>query len=446
MSDVEFKNVLMTSEDVKIEAGFNPAIEPSRLSENESGSTPIVNANAFPMAGMPDVLKYLIEDLSSVYGSPNEFFAISFLVACGGAVRKRAVLYDGKYYNYAQLWAMIVAPSGVGKSIPIKVAFSMLCALDKALFNDYKAELADWKAKCIACKAAQEVEPTKPFRRQFLIDDATPEALYEALANNSGLTLYSDELSAWFDNFGRYTKNGEVSRYLSIFDNTTFDISRKGGEPLLVSDPYLNIIGGIQPKVLADTLNLNQMRNNGFAQRFLFVYPDSVCKSHYINASPNSELVKGYENLIEYLHCSDFGELTLSVGAKSKFIAFANKLTDSANATANDYLKAMYSKFEIHCLRIALTLELIKSFPNGLIDNSVSDATMSYAIDLCRYFIDSSLKVERLGSDAERKSIDNISVAKFLVEEKGYSQKRAADIVGVTQQYVNKKLKLRVRL
>jgi hypothetical protein len=97
-------------------------------------------------------------------------------------------------------------------------------------------------------------------------------------------------------------------------------------------------------------------------------------------------------------------------------------------------------------LRIALTLELIKSFPNGLIDNSVSDATMSYAIDLCRYFIDSSLKVERLGSDAERKSIDNISVAKFLVEEKGYSQKRAADIVGVTQQYVNKKLKLRVRL
>lgn len=445
MCDVKFKNDDLMIDEVIIETGSMPSIEPSRLSEIEieSATTPAANANAFPMAGMPDILKFFIDDLSSVYGSPKEFFAVSFMVACGGAVRKRAVLYDGKYNNYAQLWAMIVAPSGVGKSIPNKLAFFMLSALDKALFSDYIAELADWKAKCIACKAAQEVEPQKPFRRQFLIDDATPEALYEALANNSGLTLYSDELSSWFDNFGRYSKNGEVSRYLSIFDNTNFDISRKGSEPLLVTEPYFNIIGGIQPKVLADTLNLNQMRNNGFAQRFLFVYPDSVCKSHYNNASPNSVFVKGYEKLIEYLHCSDFGKLTLSIGAKSKFIAFADELTDLGNATENDYLKAMYSKFEIHCLRISLTLELIKSFPGGLIEKSVSIETMSYAIDLCRYFIECGLKVERLSSNAEQKSIDNISVAKFLVEKKGYSQNKVAEILGVSQQHINKKLKFK---
>ena len=446
MSVVEFKNVLMTSEDVKIEAGINPAIEPSRLSEYESGSTPIVNANAFPMAGMPDVLKYLIEDLSSVYGSPNEFFAISFLVACGGAVRKRAVLYDGKYYNYAQLMAMLVAPSGVGKSMPIKLAFSKLIALDKALFEAYKADIVDWKAKCVASKAAQEVEPEKPHRRQFLIDDSTPEALYQALAVNDGLTLYSDELSAWFDNFGRYSKNGEVSRYLSIFDNTTFDITRKGDEPLLVSEPYLSIIGGIQPKVLSDTLKHNHMRNNGFAQRFLFVYPESVHKSHYINAVSNPAYTAGYDSLIEYLHSTHFGSLTLSVEAKELFIAFSNELTDTANATRADYLKAMYSKFEIHCLRIALILELIKSFPIGLTVNSVSADTMSYAIDLCRYFINSALKVACIDKSLDERPLNNISVAKFLVDHKGYSQNQVAGILKVTQQNLSKGFKLRAKL
>lgn len=448
MSVVEFKNVLMTSEDVKIEAGFNPAIEPSRLSENESGSTPIVNANAFPMAGMPDVLKCLISDLSSVYGSPNDFFAMSFLVACGGSARKRAVLDNGKYKNYPQLWAMIVAPSGVGKSMPIKLAFSKLISLDKALFEAYKADIVDWKAKCIACKVAQEVEPEKPYRKQFLIDDSTPEALYHALKINDGLTLYSDELSAWFDNFGRYSKNGEVSRYLSIFDNTTFDITRKGDEPLLVSEPYLSIIGGIQPKVLSDTLKLNHMRNNGFAQRFLFVYPDSVRKSHYINTAPNPALIADYDSLIEYLHSTDFGLLTLSVEAKELFIAFSNELTDTANATKVDYLKAMYSKFEIHCLRIALILELIKSFPNGLTINLVSADSVSYAIDLCRYFINSALKVANIDKSLEERSrpLDNISVAKYLVDQKGYSQNQAANILKVSQQNLSKGLRLRARL
>jgi len=446
MSNVEFKNVEMTFDEVVVEAGFYPAIEPSRLSKTDSATSPIVNANAFPMAGMPDVLKNLIDDLSSVYGSPKEFFAISFLVACGGAVRKRAVLYDGKYYNYAQLWAMIVAPSGVGKSIPIKVAFSMLIALDKALFKDYKLELADWRIKCAACKNNKEDEPEKPIRKQNIIDDCTPEALYCALEINSGLTLQSDELSTWFDNIGRYAKSGEVGRYLSIFDNTTFDITRKMDEPVLVSEPYLNIIGGIQPNVLADKLNQNHMRNNGFAQRFLFVYPDFTRKPHYINASHNIEFVKDYDNLIVYLHSTNFGTLTLSTDATSLFIIFSNELTDRANNTDKDYLKAMYSKFDIHCLRIALTLELIKSYTNGLITSTISVETMSYAIDLCRYFIESGLKVERLSSTSEQKTIDNISVAKFLIEKKGFSEKKAAETVGVTQQYINKKLKIKAKL
>ncbi|NDP20796.1 MAG: DUF3987 domain-containing protein [Paludibacter sp.] len=396
----------------------------------------------FTLNGMPGVISDYVSDLSRVYGSPKEFFAMSFLVACCAAVRKRAVLDDGKYQNFPQLWVMNVAPSGIGKTEPDKKAFKTLIESDKASYETYKQERNEWRTESTACKKQNLQEPEKPTVKQILIDDCTPEALYLALENNSGLTLHSDELNTWFSNIGRYSKSGEVGRYLSIFDNTSFPINRKADEPIFVHEPYLNIAGGIQPEVLEETLQLNQMRKNGFAQRFLFVYPDRVLKPHYLDASPNQSYMSQYNDLIKYLSNNSFGTLYLSLEARKRFIAFSNELTDRANVSNSDYLKSMYSKFEIHCLRLALILELIKSYPYGHLNRkSVSYETLAYSIELCRYFIKCGLKVERLGSATSNNTIDKSSVAKFLVNQSGLSQSEAARLVGFSQQYLNKIMK-----
>ncbi len=396
----------------------------------------------FPSEGMPKVISDCMTDMSNVYSSPIEFFALSFLVACCGAVRKRAVLDDGKYLNFPQLWAMNVAPSGIGKTEPDKKAFKTLIDYDVESYQLYKILVKDWKADCIASKKTKSPEPPKPTLKQLLIDDCTPEALYCALEDNTGLTMHSDELNTWFNNIGRYAKNGEVGRYLSIFDNTSFPINRKNDEPRLVKDPLLNIFGGIQPEVLVETLQLNQMRKNGFAQRFLYAFPDRVIKPYYCDLSPNFHYVSEYESLIKYLYNTNFGTLFLSKESKAIFITFANEMTDLCNDTDSDYLKSMCSKFNIHCLRLSLILELINTYPNGLKINSISYDTMTYAISLCRYFISCGLKIDQLSSTGNAiSSLNKVIVAKYLVDKIGYSEKKAAEILNISQQYINREIK-----
>jgi hypothetical protein len=397
----------------------------------------------FPMGGMPTVLSDLINDSAAVYGSPKEFFATALLIACGAAVQKRAMLNDGKYKNYPQLWAMIVAPSGIGKSEPLKIAFKRLREFNTAHYQTYKQEMRDWKIESAACKKEKNAEPEKPILKQILIDDATPEALYPALENNAGLTLYRDELAGWFCDFGRYAKSGEVERYISIHSNVSFTVLRKNSDPLNVEDPYYSIIGGIQPEILEETMQDNKMRKNGFAQRFIFCFPDAVSKPKYNDAIPIELFKTNYDDLIDYLHNTDFGTFILSDEAKKMFIKFSDDNGDKVDESEFDYLKSMYSKFDIHISRIALTLELIKTFPYATKNRIISAETMAYSIELSNYFIDCGLKVERLGSSIKEHSntLTNASVAKYLVENCGISQNKTAEILGVSQPYVNKIIK-----
>jgi hypothetical protein len=394
--------------------------------------------NHFPMNGMPQILSDLINDSVAVYGSPLEYFASTLLVACGAVVRKNAVLDDGKYKNYPQLWIMYIGSSGIGKDAPLKIAFKPIHEYDETAYQRYQKEMAEWKITDAACKKAKDASPEKPMLKMILIDDATPESFYPCLQNNGGLTLHRDELSGWFSDFGRYAKSGEVARYLSLFTNGTFSINRVGRDHIKISDPFYSIIGGIQPEVLASALKENQMRENGFAQRFLFAYPDSAKQPMYNEAIPNPVFALRYKRLIEYLHDTDFGQLTLSDEAKLTYIDFVNEMVYERNKIQIEYRQALYSRFRMHVLRIALTLELVKSYPIGLNETkTVSLETMKYAIEICRYFIVCGLKVEQLGGSANEKPQDMKEIGKILLS-KGVTQTEAARITGLSQSTISR--------
>ena len=394
--------------------------------------------NLFPMNGMPQILADLINDSVAVYGSPLEYFASTLLVACGSVVRKRAVLDDGKYKNYPQLWIMYIGSSGIGKDAPLKIAFKPIIEYDLAAYSKYEQELAEWKITDAACKKAKEASPSKPFPKMILIDDATPESFYPCLQQNGGLTLHRDELSGWFADFGRYAKSGEIARYLSLFTNGTFSINRVGKDHIIISDPYYSIIGGIQPLVLASTLSENQMRENGLAQRFLYAFPDNAKQPMYNDAIPNLIYALRYKKLIEYLHDNDFGTLTLSAESKTCYVDFVNEMVYERNKTDIEYRQALYSRFRMHVLRIALILELITSYPIGLNEaKTVSLETMRYAIDICRYFIACGLKVEKLGSSNNEKPQDMKELAKLLLA-KGVVQLEVARLTGLSQSTVSR--------
>ncbi len=404
--------------------------------EHKSGKN---EANPFPMYGMPKVLADLINDSVKVYASPLEYFACTLLVACGSVVRKKAIVDDGKYKNYPQLWMMYIGSSGIGKDIPMKIAFKPIYDLDKISHEKYISDMILWKSASTIAKKEKTDIPPMPMLKMILIDDATPESLYPCLQQNGGLTLLRDELSGWFADFGRYSKSGEISRYLSMFTNGTFTVTRVSKEHIRITDPFYSIIGGIQPEILPATLNENQLKENGFAQRILFAFPDEAKQPYYSEEIPNPAYVERYKKLIEHLHSVSFGTLTLSSEAKLKYIDFVNEMVRERNRTDIPYRHALYSRFRIHVLRIALTIEVIKTYPNGLnVDRTITVDTMQYAIDICRYFIVCGLKVEKLANQqSDNTKTDMKSLAKQLLA-KGYTQTEVAKITDMSQPTISR--------
>jgi hypothetical protein len=403
----------------------------------------------FPIWGLPLLLQKLIKQGAAVYGVPQEFFATNILCAVAAAVRKR-VIHKDKYTNYPQIWGMIVAPSGIGKSEPLSIAFAPLFKKDSDSDAQYKQEVSKWEAECATVRSNnkksrgnQQPEPPKPRCYQVLIQDTTPEALFKEIAINNGLTLCRDELSGWFSDFGRYNKSGELGHYLSIFNNKQLKINRKSEDMLLVNDPYLSIIGSIQPDILAECMGNRQMTQSGFVQRFLFVFPDEVIK-----ADPNEdimppELLADYDNFFKSLSKIDTQlELTMSVEAKSILMAFRREMARMDRTTDTDYLKSMYGKMEIHIIRLVLIVHVAQMISDtGEAD--ISGEVMRYCVELCRYFIATGEKVYHLISEPQRKqAISNEELIKLLDERYDIkSQTKLAEALGVSQQAISKFLK-----
>lgn len=395
----------------------------------------------FPTHGLPKSLLDFATDVSEVYNVPIEFPIMSAFCAISAALRKKFVLFDGRYYNYAQLWVMIVSPSGVGKTQPMELAFKKLQELDKRSFEAYQLEFAEWKNECASNKKNGQAEQPKPSLKQTLVDDFTPESLYQTMFdNNEAISIYRDELEGWFSDFGRYTKSGEISRYLSIFGNSQFTITRKSEEPKLISKPFLTLCGSIQPQVLDKVLSTNLLKENGFASRFLYVYCDKLKKAKYSDKVANDALINDYNMLIE--HCYNLPAviepITLITEAKAIFVSFSDAMTDKINNTENGFLRASYSKLEIHVQRIALLVYIIRSVYN---DNEcqamqVTAEAMEYAVNLGYYFAHS---IEEIETNEPQQTISKADAIKSLFQHgviKSFQQ--FADAIGVSRQYVSK--------
>ncbi|MFZ4457321.1 MAG: DUF3987 domain-containing protein [Bacteroidales bacterium] len=402
-----------------------------------------LNANdtAFPINGLPQVILEFAVEISEVYGVPIEFPVMAALCAVSASVRKKITIDSGKYRNFGQLWVMLVAPPGVGKTEPVSAAFRPLQKLDNTSYDEYQLELSRWKVECTEAKQIKTQEPEKPFFKQCLIDDFTPESLYQTMFRNNGsISLYRDELSGWFADFGRYNKNGEISRYLSIFNNAQFCINRKSEEPLQIPEPFLTICGTIQPEVLNIALGSNTLKENGFASRFLYVYPKEVKKQKYSERTPDRSIMERYEKLIT--HCYYLPKLenpfTLSQEARILFIKYANQTTDLVNNCSNNFVRATYAKMEIQVLRLALIVQIIR----GIYDNVewqqglITKEAIQYAIKLCEYFNSKIILVDNTNIPSKMNSAEAI---KTIQKEYGIKNKQAfADSIGITRQYVSK--------
>ncbi len=432
---------------LSIDPGEMPSVEDvikSNIVESPDG------VPSFPIDGFPMATRMFIQEISRVYGVPVDFPAVAILAAVAAALRKQ-IYTDQRYKNYPQLWIMIVASSGIGKSEPLKLAFAPLEESDRLAAKQYESEYDAFEARMFAAGSRKEQAPLqreRPVYKQCLITDTTPEALYRAIAINDGITLYRDELAGWFKDFGRYNKSGEVQNYLSIFNNRQIQLARKGEGNRLIVDPYLSIVGTIQPDVLRSTLKKDQMLDNGMAQRFLFAFPDNVKRAYTSTHTLNPELTEYYARMIhaaESFSKMEPTEIRFDTEALKLIEAFDNEITDRTNATTDDYLQGLYSKMNIHLQRLLLVLWFIHEGERySPLDGepTIEGRIVRQSVEICHYFIATGEKVyDMVRQYSPLKNIGNEMLIREVASRyRIKNQTELAKVLGISQQAVSKML------
>lgn len=335
-----------------------------------------------------------------------------------------------------------VAPSGSNKSTPVRFILQPLKDRDASEYKVYREELKVFKD-------SKDEHKERPIFKQLLLSDSTPEARNQVLStSHNGILLYRDEIKGFLDDIGRYNKSGEVSQLLSVFDSDNIVINRKSDDTLLVEEPFMGVLGTIQPDVLAGTFGNDLLMNNGFNQRWLFVYPDENPSAMYSEKPISKEVREAWHSYINALLDADFkagGCDTVCIidEAKQLYIKYYNELQVKKQSTDDSYMSAVYSKLQIIVERWALLTHLLGNNP-GM--SRILPEEMEYSIRCMDYFERCAEKVYMKLSESKKQPEAKTMGKEEMIANVYHltnpvSQSAVADAIGVSKQYISKCLK-----
>ena len=396
----------------------NELIGDEQSQELQTQATPLL-----PIDGFPCNLKDLIKECTRVYGTPQDFWAISFLQATAIALGSTYEIKD-KYTNGAVLWVALIAPTGVGKSEPMDIALRPIYKIDSAEHESYIHEKKKFDS-IIALTPKERKDqgidiPKRPIQKQYIAIDSTPESLIAVHQENKrGIAIVRDEILGWILDFGRYSRSGEVQNMLSAWSEKFFKVMRKGNQSATIEKPFIPVFGGVQPEKLYE-LAKDGRAMDGFMQRFVFAYPDQCIKPDYNEEYLTDDYVSSYNSYITSLLglSGDRLPIPLSKEAKQLYKEFYNHNTSLVNAESNGYARGVYQKLEIIVLRIALILHVSHHVSDKQYQKPIQPETMQSAIDITEYFRITARKVnQHIGQDiSSAGKPDNRSVAQYLMK------------------------------
>lgn len=263
----------------------------------------VLNYDNFPIYRLPRRLQQAVLALHYKVKAPIPICVISILgaasIACSAG--HRVTRFNGLPSNLA-LFLLAIAASGERKSTCDTLASRALAEVEKILHDSFDKEtvafdaaFATWKALrsgvTTSLKRAaasgndtqaledrlKEIianEPAKPVLKEILINDITPDAIVEHLAQNAFSGLFCNDAGAIFS-----TRTMNNLGILNIaWDSGTIRVNRKGKPRLIVDAATLTMSLMVQLEVLQSFLKTKGelARANGFLARVLMCYPIST--------------------------------------------------------------------------------------------------------------------------------------------------------------------------
>jgi hypothetical protein len=364
--------------------------------------------NPFPVEVFPLLVQKIIKATNESLNYPVDFIGAGIMYAVSVATGNTHKVQIMKGYEQnSVLYLSIVGKAGTNKTHPILWALKPINQKDKIKHEQFLEAFRKYdEFHHLPPKEKKQVDkvnfPQKPKWEQLLVQDFTPESLTDIMDfNKRGIGVYADELAAWFNNFNRYNKGSEEQFWLSVWSSTPIRVNRKSSEPVLISRPFVSVIGTVQPAIL-EQLALNRSEN-GFIDRLLFVVPDKLQKEYWSEKELDSEIETEWFKIIDNLLNIETGNkseiLEFSPEARSEMFDFNRKLTDLCNQTENDAIRGIYAKIEQYALRFSLLLEMLKYACSESDKKEISLQSVQGAVKLVEYFQNSAIKVHKLLSE-----------------------------------------------
>ena len=389
----------------------------------------------FPVSMYPEVLQKIIEDTHQDLNFPVNYIASSMLVAASLAIGNSRILkLREDWVVKSILYMALIGEPGAVKSHPINFALAPFRKSDEYTLSKYRKELAEYRSQAV------DQRGDKPKAKQFLMKDFTPEAVAKVLdVNPHGICIHSDELNGWFASFNKYNNGGgEQEMWLSLQNGGSLVVNRKGiDDIILINDPHVDVLGSIQPKVLAKCFR-GQKTDNGFLYRMLFAKDSSEGMPLLWRDEdlPTGVGERWKEFVMAMLEASRQYDTTLTPVAYNFhpdawdiMRTWQNDRETDYAMEGNQYKVAIFRKIQDYALRFCLIIHAMRETAKEINPSVLIDSlTVAKSIRIATYFFDTALDVYEyiyFGSNAEDSKI--VGLLDFLPE---VFTKQQAEAVG----------------
>lgn len=326
-----------------------------------------MNKTPYPVQSLPPILKAAVFDAMQSTQAPVPMICASGLTAMSLAIQHliNVKLPFGKAIPVS-LFLITCAESGERKSTVDKLFMKSIYdaevrseALSSDSYERFESSMAMWKdhkkelKKLMASatkkgntesiesirlnlKLHNKKKPTEPKKKQYILRDATPEAVsWHLYSNTPSAGLVSDE--------GGIILNGRVMQNLPMlngyWDGSDVYVNRRDNSSFVARDKRLTVSVAVQVKYMLKFVNSPDSfaRDSGFLARCLISYPQSTQGLRFINDyfTPSLDNLKVFQDRIDQIlstqtsdnHDDDFPSkkvLEFSSEARTEWIRYAN--------------------------------------------------------------------------------------------------------------------------
>lgn len=345
-----------------------------------------------PLDAFPASVVVLLKEASAAFGVPLEIPTVSLLALLSCLVgRSRVIRIKQSWSEAGNLWLALVAKSGMGKTPCMKAFFSPIHRREAASKKNYDQQFvqynfaeqvhkrqiaanAEAQAKGKAASSPIPQPPQKPYWKQVLANDATPEALGEMLqANPKGVLWMTDELASLVLGLDKYSKKEGATKsfLLSSYDSQSVKTNRvnEHSRNAFVPNACVGIFGGVQPGVLPTLFSggvggLDE--ESGFLPRLIFIRAVASGPSYFSEQTLSGPSQTFLDNIASTLWTwnvvidASGNEIEKTVlvsdAAKAIYVGWYNSVEDDVHSSSHS---ARLKKLQGQALRLCLLLHCL---------------------------------------------------------------------------------------